>query len=139
MPDAQGAYVPPQSAGDTEARIVAIIAYVLFIGVFAAGLGAIAGVVLAYIKRGEVRGTIWESHFNNLIQVFWIGVVIFAAFMAVALTAAFNVWHVIDVDQFPGALFVFPALYVASMIYLVWYLYRVIKGLMRALESKPYA
>jgi hypothetical protein len=24
--------------------------------------------ILAYIKRGEVRGTIWESHFDNIIN-----------------------------------------------------------------------
>ncbi len=34
------------------------------------------GVILAYIKRDDARGTIWESHFANQIETFWVSLVI---------------------------------------------------------------
>lgn len=129
----------PPSGTDTETRILAIIAYVFFIGVFAAGLGTIVGVVLAYVKRDEARGTIWESHFDNLIHVFWTGVAVFVVFCAIAALGIFGVLRTVETNQFAGAVLLLPVLYVASIAYLVWYLYRVVKGLMRALENKPYS
>ena len=36
------------------------------------GVTAIIGVIIAYVKRRDAVGTIWDSHFNNLILVFWV-------------------------------------------------------------------
>ena len=135
MSDAQA----PQAAPATDARMLAIICYGLFLFAFTNGLSAIVGVVLAHIKRGETRGTIWESHFTNLIHVFWIGVVFWVVFFCAGLVWLAGSWHAVIVDDFPTPIFAMPILGLAFLAYVVWYLYRVVRGLLRALENRAYA
>jgi uncharacterized membrane protein len=139
MSDAQNpqAAAPPPAVTDT--RMLAIICYGLFILAFTNGLTAIAGVVLAHIKRADARGTIWESHFTNLIHVFWIGVAFWVVFLIAALFGAAGTWHMAITDEFYPPMFALPLLGLAFLIYVVWYLYRTVRGLLRALENKPYA
>ena len=42
--------------------------YILYL----VGFGLV-GVILAYVKRYDLRGTIWESHLNFAIRTFWLG------------------------------------------------------------------
>jgi uncharacterized membrane protein len=135
MSDAQA----PQAAPATDARMLAIICYGLFLFAFTNGLSAIVGVVLAHIKRGETRGTIWESHFTNLIHVFWIGVAFWVVFFCAGLAWLAGSWHAVIVDDFPAPIFAMPILGLAFLAYVVWYLYRVVRGLLRALENRAYA
>jgi uncharacterized membrane protein len=103
----------------TEHRTIAIIGYLLFlVGWPCLHMSTVAGVVLAYIKRDDARGTIWESHFHNMIEVFWISLVVFI----VAIPLCFVVIGI------PILLGLF-----------VWFLYRTIKGLIRAIENQPYS
>ncbi len=111
--------VPPRAApsGDSK-RLMAIVGY----GLFLAGwptlhLATIAAVILAYIQRGEFYGTIWELHYTNIIHTFWISLLV----SAVAIPLCFV-----------GVGFVVLAFLV------VWFLYRTIKGLIRALDDKAY-
>jgi uncharacterized membrane protein len=127
----------PQAA--TDARTLAIVCYVLFLLAFTNGLTAIVGVVLAHIKRGEVRGTPWDSHFANLIHVFWIGVAFWIVFVCAGLVWLAGSWHAVIVDDFPAPIFALPLLGLAFLVYVVWYLYRVVRGLLRALENRAYA
>jgi uncharacterized membrane protein len=74
-----GTYAPaPPGANPTEAaRNLALVIHGLYaVGMFV-GLTAIIGVVIAYLKRGDAAGTIYESHFTYAIRTFWIGLVIF--------------------------------------------------------------
>ncbi|MGN6147198.1 MAG: DUF4870 family protein [Rhizomicrobium sp.] len=135
MSDAQA----PQAAPATDARMLAIVCYGLFLFAFTNGLTAIVGVVLAHIKRGETRGTIWESHFTNLIHVFWIGVAFWVVFFCAGLVWLAGSWHAVIVDDFPTPIFAMPILGLAFLAYVVWYLYRVVRGLLRALENRGYA
>lgn len=128
----------PQAPAFGDARTLAIICYGLFLLAFTNGLTAIVGVVLAHIKRGDVRGTIWESHFTNLIHVFWIGVAFWVVLLSVALFGAVGIWHMAITDDFAPPVLVLPALGLAVLVYVVWYLYRVVRGLLSALENKPY-
>ncbi|HEY4113178.1 MAG TPA: hypothetical protein VGM17_03875 [Rhizomicrobium sp.] len=96
----------------------AIIGYVLYlVGWPTCHLATIAGLVLAYIQRKEARGTIWESHFNNLIETFWIALVV----AIVAIPLCFIVIGI-------------PILFGLA----IWVLYRTIKGLIRAIDDQPY-
>jgi uncharacterized membrane protein len=108
----------PFRTADESARGSAIIAYVLYlIGWPTAHLATVAALILAYIKRGEVRGTIWESHFDNIINTFWvtlIGGIVFGLLCFV----------LIGIPLVIGLA--------------VWFLYRTIKGLIRAVDNKPY-
>ncbi|HUB84293.1 MAG TPA: hypothetical protein VL971_01265, partial [Rhizomicrobium sp.] len=93
----------------------------------------------AYVKRGEARGTIWESHFNNLIQVFWSGVVVFALFLIALLFGVFGLAHSVEANAFAGVLFLVPVIWLLGVAYLVWYLYRTVKGIVQAIDGKAFS
>ena len=119
-------------------RSLVIAAYVLFLLAWMNGITAIIGVTLAYVKRREAAGTIWQSHFDNLILVFW---VIVAGFFLGLFTwpIAFGLF----VAQWPifwPATFTLPfiAAFVVFPILVFWSLYRMLRGLIRAIEERPY-
>ena len=110
--------IPVAARSSDETRTLVIIVYGLYLGaLFCGGLSGVAGVILAYIKRDETRGTVWESHFENAIHAFWIW---FGLFVAGILTAWFLVGFVLI-----GVAF-------------IYFIYRTIKGLILAVDSKPY-
>jgi uncharacterized membrane protein len=107
------------AAAQTDHRTIAIIGYALYLfGWPCMHMSTVAGVILAYIKRDDARGTIWESHFHNMIETFWISLVV----TIVAIPLCFVVIGI-------------PLLFGVF----VWFLYRTIKGLIRAIENRPYA
>lgn len=109
---------PPVPTLDEGARGTAIIAYILYLIGWPTGhLSTIVALILAYIKRGEVRGTIWESHFDNIINTFWVTLVAGIVFGIMSLFA-----------------FGIPLLFALA----IWFLYRTIKGLIRAIDYKAY-
>ena len=53
-------------------RSLTFILYILYIvAIFSAGILAIIALVINYVKRGSVRGSIFESHFTWQIRTFW--------------------------------------------------------------------
>ena len=120
-------------------RTFAIVCYVLFIAAFMNGLSAIVGVVLAYIKHDEVRATIWESHFSNLISVFWAGMAMTVLLLAMFAGGAFGIFTATQTNSFNGAIALMPLAGIAGVLFLIWYLYRTIKGLIYAVDGKPFA
>src|ERR1700734_574091 len=96
------------SRSDESFRGTAILAYVLYLlGWPSLHLSTIVALVLAYVQRGDSRGTIWESHFSNVIETFWISLIV--GIVAIPLC-------------FIGIGFVVLALL------FVWFLFRTIKG-----------
>jgi uncharacterized membrane protein len=129
-------------AGD-DTRTLVIICYALYFAFFVSGVTPLIGVIVAYVKRGDARGTIWESHFDNLITVFWVALILCLILVplwifvvgASILTAA---------AAWPASIFAFPFILVVicfpfSLLVLIWYLYRTVKGFVRALDGKPYS
>jgi len=107
----------PASDRDSD-RILAIVAYVLFlVGWPTLHLATIGGVILAYVQRNDVRGTVWESHYEAIITTFWTSLVI--GLIAVPLC-----FVVVGIPILIGLV--------------IWFLYRTIRGLVHALESRPY-
>jgi uncharacterized membrane protein len=99
-------------------RGTAILCYALYLlGWPTVHIATLVALVLAYVQRSESHGTIWESHFRNLIETFWVSLIV----VAVAIPLCF---------VFVGI----PILIGLA----VWFLYRTIKGLVRAIESRPY-
>jgi uncharacterized membrane protein len=140
MPEASA--VAPSDAG---LKATALLAYGLFALALVNGFTAIAGVIVVYMKRDEARGTVWEGHFRNLTRVFWISAVVVAIFLAVVLQGVGGLlFSLFATNGNPpealvgGLLALLPALYLGAVIFLVWYLYRIVRGLTRALESRPY-
>ncbi len=140
MPEA-----PARDAPDSDLRTILLIAYGLFVLAILNGASAIAGVVLVYVKRSDARGTRWEGHCRNLIRVFWISLFVMVVALAVLLQAfgglAFSLFATNGnpPPEMIGWLIVLvPAFYLGALLFLIWYLYRTLRGLMRALESRPY-
>ncbi|SRR5579885_174323 len=98
-------------------RTIAILVYALYLAAFVNGITALIGVILAYVKRGEARGTIYESHFTNAIETFWIT-------LGLCILGALTIWIGIGILAFVGAF--------------AFYLYRAIKGLVRAIDARAY-
>jgi uncharacterized membrane protein len=131
---------PPNDAagGASDLRSLTIVCYVLFLLACMNGLTALIGVIIAYAKRRDAVGTIWYSHFANLILVFWI--MVGAAILGlltwpIALGAFLIAWPVF----WPPALglpFAFGFLIVPLLF--LWYLYRIVRGLIRASDEQPY-
>ena len=127
------------AAGASDARLFALISYGLFLAALGTGFTAIVGVVLAYIKRAETRGTIWEAHFTGLIRLFWVGLVVFAVWLALVIGGVIGVATGINDNTIPPLAGLFPVAWLLSLVYLVWYVYRTVRGLIRAVDSQPYA
>ena len=129
----------PEAAAHAEARQFALICYGLYFAGILFFVTGIVGAVIAYIKRPEVRGTIWESHFTNLIRVFWASLAMTVLWMIALGFGAWGIWSGMQWNQPPYGIGALPIAYMVSLLFLVWYLYRTIRGFLRAIDYRPYA
>jgi len=109
---------PAATSAPDSTRTIAILVYALYLAAFVNGITAIIGVVLAYVKRNEAHGTVYESHFTNAIETFWIS-------LGLCVIGALTIWIGIGILAFVGAF--------------VFYIYRSIKGIVRAIDARAYA
>ncbi|MBW6493633.1 MAG: hypothetical protein K0B16_03565 [Burkholderiaceae bacterium] len=82
----------------------------------------IIALIINYVKRDDARGTIWESHMNWMIRTCW-----WTLFWIIVTLLPILILSVVSMGLL-SFLFVIPVL---------WYLYRMIKGLLRALDDRP--
>ena len=132
--------LPHDEAVDASGlRSITMLCYVLFLIACVNGITAIAGVLIAYVKRHDAVGTIWEGHFNNLIQVFWVMVGATLLFF-LSWPFAFAWWFANGFVWLWAPTAVLPLLFgfILFPALAVWYLYRVIRGLIRAGEDRAY-
>lgn len=94
----------PTSQRSERARRWAWIVHILFIASFFFGITSIPGVIVAYLKRGDAQGTIYESHFTYAIRTFWLGLcgaaiagVLCLVFIGYILLGLLFVWWLIRV------------------------------------------
>ncbi len=125
-------------ASGTDARVIVLGSYGLYFAAFLLPVTAIIGVVLAYIKRTELRDTVWESHLSNLIHVFWVGVAVLAVWLAALTIGVLGIWSGVENRSVPLIVGLVPAAWLGALLFLVWYAYRTIKGFLRAVDSRPY-
>ena len=92
--------------------IYALHAAALVVG----GLTSIVAIVLNYVKKEDVVGTMYESHFRWQIRTFWFGLL--WSTIGWILMFAF----------FIGLLVLIPAA--------IWFIYRIVKGWLRLSEGK---
>jgi uncharacterized membrane protein len=97
-------------------RTITMVVYGLQALSFMMGVTAIVALVINYIKRDEVRGTLYESHFDWQIKSFWWGLLWFVVGMALAVVLVGGV-----------------VLFVAY----IWMIYRVVKGWLKLMDGKP--
>jgi uncharacterized membrane protein len=134
--------LPNQAGTEQHLRSLAMLCYVLFLVSFFNGLTAIVGVIIAHIKRHDAAGTVWQSHFDNLILVFWVllavclvGLISFPISL-VSLTLWFSgdfVWPAFSAFALPVLIWM-----LALPILVIWFFYRMIRGIIRASENRPY-
>lgn len=101
-----------------QLRQYTLIVYILYIASIVVGLTSIVAIIMNYIKRDEVKGTWLESHFSWQIKTFWYTLVIglIGSLLTVVLIG-------------------FPILLAVG----IWYIYRVVKGLIVFLDNKTIA
>jgi uncharacterized membrane protein len=121
---------PPVSAGLLAyalfgtAAVVALVSSGFHLAAPLMGLVGIAGLIVAYVKRGDAQGTWVASHFAWLIRTFW-----FSFLWGVVGALVLLVLGIILIG-IPIALLIWA---VAS----IWVIYRVIRGYLVFKESKP--
>jgi uncharacterized membrane protein len=125
---------PASTNSTTESRqppaTGALVAYILF-GIAAlvgfAGHGflsvvGIVGVILAYVSRGDSRGTWVESHLTWLIRTFWCSLL----------------WNVLGGLVVLGTLFLgYPIAWVIWVATAIWVIYRVVRGFLLFNDRRP--
>jgi uncharacterized membrane protein len=117
MSDAQQYTTPRESD-----RTLAIVAHALFLaGLLTAHLAAVGAVIIAYVQRDQARGTIWQSHYEAIISTFW-------------TSLAVGVFGIIACITIVGLIVGVPLLIGLA----IWVLYRAIRGLIHALDDRPY-
>ena len=118
MPPPEPLVSPPSATQEgMDLRTWTILCYGLYLIGWLNGLTAVIGVIIAYLKRREAAGTPWASHFDNLITVFWVSLI-------VGLVGALTIWFLIG--------------FVIWFVLVIWYLYRTIRGLVRTLDNRAY-
>jgi uncharacterized membrane protein len=126
-------------------RSSVLIAYGLYLlGAMTGGLTTLIGTVLAHVRLGEARGTLYESHYRNLILVFWVWLAVMVVAGSVALAgvigAAFSLfasWPVFGLALIPFGLAVW-LMGLGILATVLWYYWRLVRGLVLVVDDKPY-
>lgn len=113
MTDTQPPVVQPASGEFDGPKLV----YILYFISVAVGITAVAGVIVAYLKRSEASAPA-ASHYTFQIRTFWIGL-LFSFISVLTMIIAIG--------------------WLLGLATVVWYLIRSIKGFMLALEGKSIA
>lgn len=95
---------------------ITLLIYILYAFAYFAGITAIIGIMLNYIKREEVAGTWLESHFRWQMRTFWFGLL----------------WAVIG-----GLTWLIGIGVLVLIVNCLWIVYRVVKGWLYFNDNKP--
>jgi uncharacterized membrane protein len=128
-----------------EERNWALAGYGLYlIAPLTTGLTTLVGVILAHLRKDQARGSFLESHYRNLILVFWVW---FAVALAAAMLVITGLASVLVplIQSWPDHLFnlyhnmlLLGLVALGVMITCLWYYWRLIRGLIQLLDNRPY-
>ena len=127
---ATGAGNPPVSAALLAyalfgvAAVIAVISHGFPLGAPLMGIVGIVGVIVAYVKRDEARGTWVASHLRWLIRTFWFSLIWAVVGWLVLLTLGLILIGI------PIAFLIWGATS-------IWVIYRVIRGYLLFKDNKP--
>ena len=107
--------IPSEEKMESLKKLTMVV-YALYAFSYFAGITALIGIVINYIKLEEVAGTWLESHFRWQIRTFWFGLL----------------WAVIGI----ATLFILVG-FVILFANCIWIIYRVIKGWLYFNDNKP--
>jgi uncharacterized membrane protein len=97
-------------------RQLTLVVYILYALSWLIGISAIVAIIINYVKREDVAGTLYESHFTWQIRTFWWG-------LLWALLGALTMFVVVG----------FFILFAAA----IWTLYRLVKGWLYWNDRRP--
>jgi uncharacterized membrane protein len=103
-------------ATEQQNKDITQIIYGLYAASLVVGITSIVAIILNYVKRDEVAGTIYESHFRWQMRTFWFGLL----------------WSVIGVIT----AFIIVGIFVLIAAG-IWFIYRIVIGWLRLTEGKP--
>lgn len=108
---------PPPQPGVISHKLILNIIYGLYaLGFLTGGMGALAAVILSYIKRADMAGTVYVSHIDWVLRTFWWSLL----------------WGIIS------AIFTLILIgWIGLFATLVWVLYRLVKGWLTLAEGRP--
>ena len=96
-----GATSPPPHDRAADDPLMAHVVYGLYAIGYVTGITYIIGLILAYVKRSDARGTWVESHYTWQIRTFWysllltvIGVLLYIIIIGWAILAMVAVWGI---------------------------------------------
>ncbi|HPU52815.1 MAG TPA: hypothetical protein PK359_14735 [Burkholderiaceae bacterium] len=114
----------PHPAPDERLRRICQLDYGLHIFglLFSLGLLSVVALIINYIKRDEAAGTIYASHMSWMIATFW-----WTLFWVVVLFVPNFLLSIVSFGLLSW-LFLLPG---------VWFLYRMLKGLLRLSDNRP--
>lgn len=113
--------VPAANTPTPEQRNYMYVIYGLYaLGVISFAMPTIIGAIVAYVKRDDMRGTIYFDHIQFLLRTFWGSLIGFAVGFLLVIT-------------FIGAILGVPLLVVVCF----WYLFRVVVGIVRLIDNQP--
>ncbi|MEK9774945.1 MAG: hypothetical protein VW339_02175 [Quisquiliibacterium sp.] len=123
--------VQVQHSGPTEQRQdvlrrVVLLDYLLHIAglLLTMGLLSVVALIINYVKREDANGTIYRSHIDWMIRTFWWFLFwVIISFVPLLFLAALSAGLL-------AFLFLIPSL---------WFLYRMIKGLLRLVDGREVA
>ncbi len=115
---------PTQQSAEASAVInqsekqFALIVYILQAVSIFVGITSIVGVIMNHVKSGSLRDPVIRSHNSWQIRTFW-WMLLWSALCMLVTTVTLGIGAI---------LFLVP---------LVWYIYRIVKGIIRLNDSKP--
>lgn len=104
------------NAPSSDVKNYVFIAYVTYAVGLLILFTPVVGVIMAYVKRDEAQGSIYASHIDYLIKTFWVSLVgtVLGTFTTLILIG----WLILLVTA-------------------IWFIYRVVIGLIKLNEDKP--
>lgn len=117
-------------------RTLTLILYVLYIiAIFTGGLLAIIALIINYVKRGDVKGSIFESHFTWQIRTFWWylfwNIIAFIPFGFLFMTGD-------NPNAFAGVALGATSFCLAIItIAWIWIVYRAVRGIIKLNDNQP--
>lgn len=131
---------PTRGSGGLDERGARILTHVVY-GLQAAlvlnGVTLLLGAILNYVKRSDVRGTLYESHFQHQIRTFWVAAGGVVAFLLVGgLLVAPAAWGAGEPALEIGMVGV-VLLGLVAVGLVVYVYYRIVRGWLALLEERP--
>ena len=113
--------VPTANTSTPEQRNYMYVIYGLYaLGVLSFAMPTIIGTIVAYVKRDDMRGTIYFDHIQFLLRTFWGSLIGFAVGFLLIITLI-------------GAIIGVPLVVLVCF----WYLFRVVVGVVRLIDNQP--